>query len=81
MVCDACRSSENPDKLLDGLTRGLRLSKARNLEVAGAEQALTRLLASGNDSAQRAAWETARHFELASLVQKASKDAAMADCR
>ncbi len=68
-----------PDKYLDGLTRGLRLSKARNLKVAGAEQALTRLLASGNDSVQRAAWETARHFELASLVQKASKEAATAE--
>ena len=68
-----------PDKYLDGLTRGLRLSKARNLKVPGAEQALTRLLASGSDSVQRAAWETARHFELASLVQKASKDAATAE--
>ena len=63
------------DKYLEGLTRGLRLSKARSLKVPGAEQALTRLLASGSESVQRAAWETARHFELASLVQKASKDA------
>jgi putative heme-binding domain-containing protein len=63
------------DKLLDGLARGLRLSDTRNLKVPGAEQALTKLLASGNESVQRAAWEVARYLELAGLVRQASKDA------
>lgn len=67
------------DKYLEGLARGLRLSKARNLKAPGAEQALTKLLASGNDSVQRAAWAAARHFELASLVRQASKDATTAE--
>ncbi|MGH9628686.1 MAG: DUF7133 domain-containing protein, partial [Bryobacteraceae bacterium] len=68
-----------PDKFLDGLTRGLRLANVRNLRVPGAEQVLTRLLASGGEAVQRAAWETARHFELASLVRRASKDAVSGD--
>ena len=34
----------DPDKYLTGLTRGLRLTNARNLQVPGAEQALTKLL-------------------------------------
>ena len=55
---------------------GFACPRLGTLKVPGAEQALTRLLASGSEPVQRAAWETARHFELASLVQKASKDAA-----
>jgi putative membrane-bound dehydrogenase-like protein len=69
----------DPDKFLGGLTRGLRLSNVRNLPVPGAEQVLTGLLASGNESVQRAAWETARYFELASLVRQASKEAISTD--
>ena len=64
-----------PDKLLDGLVRGLRLSNARNLKVPGAEAALRKLLASGDESVQRSAWETARYLELAGLVNRASRDA------
>jgi hypothetical protein len=46
-----------PEKLLEGLTHGLRLANARNLQIPGAEQALTRLLASSSEPVQRAAWE------------------------
>jgi putative membrane-bound dehydrogenase-like protein len=68
-----------PDKFLEGLTRGLRLANVRNIQVPGAEQAITRLLASGSEAVQRAAWETARYFELTSLVRQAGKDAIAAD--
>jgi putative membrane-bound dehydrogenase-like protein len=68
-----------PDKYLEGLARGLRLSNARNLKVPGVEQALTKLLVSGSDSVQQAAWKAARHFELSSLVRQAGKDATTGD--
>jgi putative heme-binding domain-containing protein len=68
-----------PDKALAGLTRGLRLANARNLQVPGAEQAFSRVLESGDEPAQRAAWEASRYFELAALLRQASKDAAIAD--
>jgi putative membrane-bound dehydrogenase-like protein len=68
-----------PDKYLGGLTRGLRLANVRNLQVPGAEQAITGLLASGSEPVQRAAWEAARYFELASLVRQAGKDAVATD--
>src|SRR5262249_54221785 len=48
-----------------------------NLKVRGAEQAFARLLASENDPLQQAAWEASRHFELASLIQRA-RDQALA---
>jgi putative heme-binding domain-containing protein len=70
---------EGPDKLLDGLTRGLRLANVRNLKVPGAEPALMRFLTAGSEPVQRAAWETARYFELDALVRQASRDAVSAD--
>jgi putative membrane-bound dehydrogenase-like protein len=68
-----------PDKLLGGLTRGLRLANVKNLRVPGVEQTITRLLASGSEPVQRAAWEAARYFELAALVRQAGKDAVSGD--
>lgn len=68
----------HPDKELDGLARGLKLSNARNLQVSGAEQALMRLMAANDDAVQKAAWETSRYFELAGLVRQASAAAANA---
>lgn len=65
----------DPDKYLSGLTRGLRLTNARNMQVPGAEKALTALLVSGSEPVQRAAWEASRYFELAALIRQASKDA------
>ena len=67
-----------PEKYLTGLTRGLRLVGARNLKVAGAEQAFARLLASGSEEAQRNAWEASRYFELTALIQRAREDATAA---
>jgi len=68
-----------PDKLLEGLTHGLRMSNARSLLVPGAEQALTGLLTSNSTTIQRAAWEASRHFELGTLIQRASQDAINSD--
>jgi len=68
-----------PEKYLAGLTRGLRLVSARNLNVSGAEQAFARLLSSGNEALQRAAWDASRHFELTALIARASRDAAASD--
>ena len=68
-----------PDKLLEGLTHGLRMSNARNLLVPGAEPALTRLLASNSQPVQHAAWEASRYFELGTLIHRASEDAMNSD--
>ena len=68
-----------PERYLDGLTRGLRLVGARSLQVAGAEQAFARLLASGSEPVQRAAWEASRYFELTALIRQASHDALASD--
>jgi putative membrane-bound dehydrogenase-like protein len=64
-----------PEKLLAGLERGLLLVGARNLRVPGAEVAFARLLSSGSDTVQQAAWETSRHFELTALIERARRDA------
>jgi putative membrane-bound dehydrogenase-like protein len=63
-----------PDKDLEGLTRGLRLSNAKNVQAPGAEQALAKLLSSNNDAVQKAAWEASRYFELAGLIRRAMSD-------
>jgi HEAT repeat protein len=68
-----------PDKFLEGLTHGLRMANARNLQVPGAEHALTRLLASSSEPVQRAAWEASRYFELGALIHRASQDAVNSD--
>jgi putative membrane-bound dehydrogenase-like protein len=68
-----------PDKFLEGLTHGLRMSNTRNLPVPGAEQALTRLLASNSTAVQHAAWEASRYFELGALMHRASQDATNSD--
>jgi putative membrane-bound dehydrogenase-like protein len=66
----------NPDKALEGLTRGLRMTSARNLKTPGAEQALMKVLSYGDEPAQRAAWEASRYFELSAMLNRAAKDAA-----
>lgn len=64
-----------PEQYLAGLNRGLRLTGARNLRVPRAEKALARLLSSGSEPVQRAAWEVSRYFELTALIQRARQDA------
>jgi putative membrane-bound dehydrogenase-like protein len=64
-----------PDRELEGLTSGLKLADVRSVLAPGAEQALTPLIDSGNESTRHAAWEAARYFELNTLVRQACKDA------
>ncbi len=68
-----------PDKALEGLTRGLKLSGARNLQAPGAEQAFMKLLREGSEPSQRAAWEASRYFELSAMLSQAGKDALASD--
>jgi hypothetical protein len=41
-----------PEQYLDGLTRGLRLTGVRNLQVPGADQTFARLLSSSSEAVQ-----------------------------
>ena len=47
---EALPKLDDPDKYLAGLTRGLRLTNTRNLQVPGAEKAFTGLLVSGSEA-------------------------------
>src|SRR5215468_8563434 len=66
---------KQPEAALAGLNKGLSLANVSNLLVAGAEASLLPFLTSNNEAAQKAAWETARFFEMRQLVQKAIADA------
>lgn len=66
---------KQPDAAMAGLTKGLKLANVSKLQVAGAEASLLPFLNSEQEDTQRAAWETARFFELRQLVQKALADA------
>lgn len=68
-----------PEEYLAGLTRGLRLVGTRNLKVPGADQTFARLLSSGSETVQRAAWELSRYFELSALIRRAQQDALSPD--
>lgn len=70
---------QHPDKELAGLTRGLELVRARNLQVPGAEAALTKQIETGNEPVRRAAWEASWHFKLDKLLNRAMADAINAD--
>ena len=61
--------------MLNGLSKGLKLAGAKSLRVPNAEKSLAPLLASSNEPVQRAAWETARYFELPGIVKKAMSEA------
>jgi putative heme-binding domain-containing protein len=66
---------KQPEAAMAGLTKGLKLASVSKLQVAGAEASLLPFLNSGDEAVQKAAWETARFFELRQLVQKALADA------
>ncbi|MCI0524188.1 MAG: HEAT repeat domain-containing protein [Acidobacteria bacterium] len=66
---------KQPGIALAGLSKGLKLANVSNLKVAGAENSLSAFLNSESETVQKAAWETARFFELRQLVQKAITDA------
>ncbi|MDQ3013219.1 MAG: HEAT repeat domain-containing protein, partial [Acidobacteriota bacterium] len=66
---------KKPEGALAGLSKGLKLADVKNLRVANAESVLSSLLGNDNEALQKAAWETARYFELKGLVKKALADA------
>lgn len=66
---------KKPEAALAGLSKGLKLADLKNLRVATAEPVLMALLSNESEAIQKAAWETARFFELKGLVQKALADA------
>jgi putative membrane-bound dehydrogenase-like protein len=68
-----------PEIALAGLARGLRLAAVTELQVPGAEAALTRYLESKSAEVQTAAWDVARHIELKALLARATQDAQKKD--
>jgi putative membrane-bound dehydrogenase-like protein len=66
---------KQPEAALAGLNKGLKMANAANLQAPGAEASLIPFLESNNEATQKAAWETARFFEMRQLVQKAMSDA------
>jgi putative membrane-bound dehydrogenase-like protein len=60
-----------PQAALAGLARGLQLAGVTQLKVPGAEAALSKYLQADGT----AAWDVARHLELATLVDRAKQDA------
>ncbi len=70
---------EHPEKEMEGLARGLRLANNHNLQAPGVEQALTRLLSTGSEPVQNAAWEVSRYFKLDTLLHRAMQDASNAN--
>jgi putative heme-binding domain-containing protein len=53
----------------------LKLVAAKGLQVPQAEPVLARMLTTGGEPVQRAAWEASRYFELSALVKRAAAEA------
>ena len=70
---------KEPEAGLNGLARGLNLAGVKNLSGSGIENALLPFLNSANENVSKAAWESARFFELKGLIDKAMSDLAKAD--
>ena len=66
---------KQPDAALSGLSKGLRLSGVRALQVPGAEALLARYLNSPSEQIQEAAWGAAGYLEMPGLTRKAAADA------
>ncbi len=70
---------KEPEVGLTGLAKGLNLAGVKNLSGSGIENALLPFLNSANENVSKAAWESARFFELKGLIDKAMRDLAKAD--
>ncbi len=70
---------KEPEAGLIGLAKGLNLAGVKNLPSGGIENALLPFLNSANENVSKAAWESARFFELKGLIDKAMSDLAKAD--
>lgn len=66
---------KQPDAVLAGLGRGLKLIEAKSLRIPNAEAAMLPFLNHPDAAVQKVAWETARHFSLPGIVQKAIAEA------
>lgn len=64
---------------LNGLAKGLQLAGVKNLPAPSIEATLTPYLNHTNEAVSKAAWDTARFFELKGLIDKALADLAKAD--
>ncbi|MBL8215546.1 MAG: HEAT repeat domain-containing protein [Bryobacterales bacterium] len=71
----AIEKMKQPEQLMTGLNRGLKMVAAKRLQVPAVEPVLARMLANGSEPVQQAAWEVSRYFELASLIKKAADEA------
>jgi putative membrane-bound dehydrogenase-like protein len=60
---------------LNGLADGLQLAGASRLSGQGVEASLAKFLNHESSDVQKAAWRTARFFELRNLVKRASEEA------
>ncbi len=74
-LLSALSGLNQPEAAMAGLSKGLKLANVTKLQVANAENLLLPFLNSDKEDVQRAAWETARFFELRQLVQQAMADA------
>ena len=70
---------KEPEAGLNGLAKGLNLANVKNLPGAGIEAALLPFLNNSNEAVNKAAWETARFFELKGLIDKALADLTKAE--
>jgi putative membrane-bound dehydrogenase-like protein len=70
---------KEPEAGLNGLAKGLQLAGVKNLPAPSIEAALTPYLNHTNETVSKAAWDTARFFELKGLIDKALADLAKAD--
>ena len=70
---------KEPEAGLNGLAKGLQLAGVKNLQAPSIEVALTPYLNNSNEAVSKAAWDTARFFELKGLIDKALADLAKAD--
>lgn len=65
----------NETAALNGLGRGLKLAGGKRVVSPASEAVFRRLLASGPENVQQAAWTAARYFEMPGVFAKALTDA------
>jgi len=74
-LLNALPRSKQPEAVLAGLARGMKLAGVKRMRAPGAEAALSKFLHHSSEAVQKAAWEVARYFELKALIEKARSDA------
>lgn len=74
LLADARRLAA-PQHVLEGLSRGLELSRSGGASLTGLDAALAPLLDAKDPAVQRAAWDVARNINSPALQARASKEA------